>query len=248
MAGHSHWAGIKHRKAAADAKKGKIFSKLAKYVTVAARSGGDPDMNAALRLAIDTARAQNMTKDAIERAIKKGTGELAGITYVDLVYEGFAPDNVALVVDILTDNRNRTASELRTIFEKKGGILGSPGSVAWMFVSKGILHVPKSQIAENELMELVLDAGGEDLAAEDEYFEIHTPPENFNKVRTVLVGKGLTPIHAEIGRLPTTTVRLDSLASAERVLAFISELEDHDDVKNIAANYDIPAEIFSQLS
>lgn len=248
MAGHSHWAGIKHKKAAADKKRGKIFSKMAKYITIAARDGGgDPTMNAALRLAVDNARAVNMTKDAIERAIKKGTGELEGEEYVELTYEGFAPGQVALVVDILTDNRNRTASELRKFFEKKNGTLGNPGSVAWQFETKGVIHVPKEAMPEEELMELVLEAGAEDLAADGDHFEIHTSVDNFHQVRGALEEKELPMPYAEVARLPTATIAITDPDLARKVLAFIGDLEDHDDVQRVSANFDIPDEIFAAL-
>ena len=248
MAGHSHWAGIKHKKAAADKKRGKIFSKMAKYLTIAAREGGgDPGMNAALRLAVDNARAANMTKDAIERAIKKGTGELEGEEYVELVYEGFAPGQVALVVDILTDNRNRTASELRKFFEKKGGNLGNPGSVAWQFETKGVIHVAKELIGEEELMELVLEAGAEDLKSDGDHYEILTPVDNFHEIRGVLEAKEIAMNYAEVARLPTATQAIDDLDLARKVLGFISLLEDHDDVQRVSANFDVPDEIFATI-
>jgi len=248
VAGHSHWAGIKHKKAAADKKRGKLFSKMAKYVSIAARDGGgDPDMNAALRLAIDNARAANMTKEAIERAVKKGTGELEGATYVELVYEGFAPEQVALVVDILTDNRNRTASELRTFFEKKGGNLGSPGSVAWQFETKGVFHVPAVAISEDALMDLVLEAGAEDLEAHGEFYEIHSSTETFQTVKSALDDRGVETRHAEIGRIPTSSVNIDNLAAARRVMNFISDLEDHEDVQRISANFEMPDAVMDQL-
>ena len=249
MAGHSHWAGIKHKKAAADKKRGKIFSKMAKYITVAARNGGgDPDMNPSLRLAIDTARAQNMTKEAIERAVKKGSGELEGEEYVELVYEGFAPEKVALVVDILTDNRNRTASELRKFFEKKGGTLGNPGSVSWQFETKGQLHIAQSAVAEEDLIELTLEAGAEDLTSENDLFVISTPPDEFMAVKQALNDKGLETSYAEVARVPTTSVKVETAKAAQKVLAFVEELEDHEDVQRVSANFDIPDAVFAELN
>lgn len=249
LAGHSHWAGIKHKKAAADKKRGKIFSKMAKYLTIAARDGGgDPGMNASLRLAIDNARAANMTKDAIERAIKKGTGELEGEQYFELVYEGFGPGQVALVVDILTDNRNRTASELRKFFEVKNGNLGNPGSVAWQFETSGVIHVAKDTIPEDELMDLVLEVGAEDLKSLDEHFEVLTPVDSFHEVRSALEAKEITMSYAEIARLPTATIAIDDIDLARKVINFIGDLEDHDDVQRVSANFDIPDEIFALLA
>ncbi len=248
MAGHSHWAGIKHKKAAADKKRGKLFSKMAKYLTIAARDGGgDPDMNPSLRLAVDNARAVNMTKDAIERAIKKGTGELEGEEYVELVYEGFAPEQVALVVDILTDNRNRTASELRKFFEKKGGNLGSPGSVSWQFETKGVIHVGKEIIAEEKLMDLVLEAGAEDLRTEEEHYEITASPDAFHGVRQALTDQEIPTLFADVIRVPTSTITVDEPKKAQKVIDFISDLEDHEDVQRVSANFDIPAEVLDQL-
>ncbi len=248
MAGHSHWAGIKHKKAAADKKRGKIFSKMAKYITVASRTGGgDPDMNASLRLAIDNARSNNMTKDAIERAVKKGTGELEGEEYVELVYEGFAPANVALVVDILTDNRNRTASELRKLFEIKGGTLGNPGSVAWQFETKGQFHIAQSSIAEDELMGLVLEAGAEDMVVDGDIYVVTTSPDEFMAVREALAGKSIKTSFGEVARVPNATVKIDTAKEARKVLNFIDELEDHDDVQRVSANFDIPDAVFAEL-
>ena len=248
MAGHSHWAGIKHKKGAADAKRGKLFSKLSKYITIAAREGGgDPDMNVTLKYAVDRAKAQNMPKDVIERAIKKGTGELEGVSYAELLYEGFGPENVAVVLDILTDNRNRTASELRKIFERRGGNLASPGSVGWMFETKGVFQIPITAISEEDLMELILEAGGEDLVPSTDCYEVRTPPEAFNEVKQVLNDKNLPMSYAAISRLPTTTVEVTDAKSARKVVEFVTELEEHDDVQNVSANFDIPEEILAQL-
>lgn len=248
MAGHSHWAGIKHRKAAADAKRGRLFSKLAKFIIIAARDGGgDPDANLSLKYAIERARAGNMSKDVIERAIKRGTGELEGVQYVELVYEGFAPGKVAVVLDILTDNRNRTASELRTIFEKKGGTLGNPGTVAWMFETKGIIEVPTAAIDEDDLMEISLEAGADDVTIESDAYRVSCPPAALSAVRAALMTKDLELRTAEIMRLPTTTVRVEDREEAEKMLAFLSDLEDHEDVQRLSANFDIPDEIMASL-
>ncbi|MCI0650735.1 MAG: YebC/PmpR family DNA-binding transcriptional regulator [Planctomycetes bacterium] len=247
MAGHSHWAGIKHRKGAADAKRGKIFSKHAKAISVAARRGQEPDSNAGLKYAIDRARADNMPKDVIERAIKKGAGEFGDLQFEEALYEGFGPDKVAVVMDILTDNRNRTASELRKIFEKRGGALGGPGSVAWMFVTRGVLEVPASAIAEEALIELVLDAGGSDVNLQGDSYEILTSVEAFSGVRKAIEERKLVPAVASVLRQPTTTVRIEEAARAEKVLNFISEVEEHDDVQSLSANFDIPEELLKKL-
>lgn len=246
MAGHSHWAGIKHRKAAADAKRGKAFSKLAKFIIIAARhGGGDPQANLSLKYAIDRAKAANMPKDVIERAVKRGTGELDGITYAELVYEGFAPAKVAVVLDLLTDNRNRTASELRMIFEKKGGTLGNPGTVAWMFETRGVFEIPLAALEEDALLELALEAGASDVRRTSEVYVVHTSPEAFSTVQGALAGRGLELLVNEILRIPSTTVAVTDPDEAARVIAFINELEDHDDVQRVSANFDIPDEILA---
>lgn len=248
MAGHSHWAGIKHKKGAADAKRGKIFSKLAKFITVAAREGGgDPGANPRLKLAVEKARAANMPKDNIERAIKKGTGDLESVNFVELVYEGYAPHNVAIVADILTDNRNRTASELRHLFEKKGGTLGSPGAVAWMFETKGLIEVPNDAIEEDDLLELALEAGADDVILEGKSHQVFTTPEEFTAVREAIVGRELEPTFAEVTRIPSSTVELTDASQAKKVLDFITEFEDHEDVQRISANFDIPDELLESL-
>ncbi len=248
MAGHSHWAGIKHRKAAVDAKRGKIFSKHTKAILVAVKgSGGDPDMNLALKYAIDRARADNMPKDVIERAIKKGTGEEGTIQYSEILYEGFGPEKVAVVLDILTDNRNRTASELRKIFEKKGGVLGGPGSVAWMFVTRGILEVAAGGIAENDLMEAALEAGAEDVTDLGDGWQVVTSPEAFSAVRKAFAERDIQTRVAEIMRHPTATVAVTDRDAAGRVLRFMNEIEDHDDVLRVSANFDIPPDLIESL-
>lgn len=248
MAGHSHWAGIKHKKAAADAKRGKVFSKLAKFIIIAARDGGgEPDANLGLKYAIERAKAANMPKDNIERAIKRGTGELEGISFVELVYEGFAPAKVAVVADIVSDNRNRTASELRKLFEKKGGTLGNPGSVTWMFETKGVIEVSQDAIGEDDLMEAALEAGAEDVKPEGEVYTILTQPDDFTQVQNALTEKGLELVVAEIMRIPSNTVEVDNVKDAQKVMTFISELDDHDDVQRVSANFDIPDEIMAQL-
>lgn len=249
MAGHSKWANTKHRKGALDKKRAKIFSKIAKFIIIAARDGGgDPAANARLRLMIDKARAANMPKDNIERAIAKGTGELDGATYSELVYEGYAPGQVAVVIDILTDNKNRTASELRKIFDKQAGAtLGNPGSVSWMFETKGVIEIPVPLIEEDQLMELALEAGAEDVKIEGEVHQILTAPEGFSAVRSAIEEKEIEPSLAEVTRIPTTTVVVDELDLAQKVVNFISDLEDHDDVQTVHTNFDIPDEILDKL-
>jgi len=240
MSGHSHWATIKHKKAATDAKKGKLFSKLAKDIIMAAQQGGgDPDANFSLRAAIDAAKAANVPKDNIERAIKRGTGELPGITYERLTYEGYGPHGVALLVDVVTDSRNRTASELRKIFSTRGGKM--EGSVAWMFEAKGLITLPADAIGEEELMELVLNAGADDLVRSGETYEITTSPQQFTSVKQALLDKGLTPEVAELTRLPQQLIKLEGEA-AQKVMNLLEELEDHDDVQNVYTNFDAQAQ------
>jgi len=248
MSGHSKWATIKHKKGAIDAKRGKLFSKLARLIITAARkSGGDPDSNLHLRYAIDKAKAANMTKDTIERAIKKGTGELGGANYETVIYEGYAPGGVALMIEILTDNRNRTASEIRKVIENRGGSLGSANCVAWMFQTKGVFMVDSSKIGEDKLMEIVLEAGAEDLTAETGAFHVTCEPANFESVKHALEKAGITPDLAEIQRVPSQTVKLDR-ARARQVLSLISELEDHDDVQNVYGNFDIDDEVMQEIA
>ncbi len=249
MAGHSHWAGIKHKKGAADAKRGKIFSKLAKFIIIAARDGGgDLSMNSKLRLAVDKAKAANMPNVNIDRAIKRGTGELGNVIYSELVYEGYGPEQVAVVVDILTDNKNRTASELRKLFERKNATLGGPGSVAWMFETKGLIEIPVGAIEEDELMELVLEAGAEDVKTEGQFHQVLCAPENFSAVCAAIEAGGITPELSEVTRIPTTTVKISEASAAQKVLDFISDLEDHEDVQTVNSNFDIPDSLLDELS
>jgi len=240
MSGHSHWATIRRKKAATDAKKGKIFSKLAKDIILAAQQGGgDPDANYTLRAAVDAAKAANMPKDNIERAIKRGTGELPGISYERLTYEGYGPHGIAILVDVVTDNRNRTSAELRKIFSTRGGKM--EGSVAWMFEAKGLITVPADAIDEDELLELAIDAGADDMARSDNVFEITTSPQQFSKVKQALLDRGISPEVAELTRLPQQLIKLEGEA-AQKVMALLEELQDHDDVQNVYTNFDAPAE------
>ncbi len=238
MSGHSHWATIKHKKAATDAKKGKLFSKLAKDIIMAAQQGGsDLDSNYTLRSAIEAAKAANVPRDNIERAVKRGTGELPGITYERLTYEGYGPNGIAILAEVLTDSRNRTSAELRKIFSQRGGKM--EGSVAWMFEAKGLLTIAADAIGEDELLELALNAGADDLVRTNGTYEITTSPAEFHKVRQALTDKGLTPQVAELTRLPKDLIKLEGDA-AQKVLNLLEELEDHDDVQNVYTNLDVP--------
>jgi YebC/PmpR family DNA-binding regulatory protein len=239
MSGHSKWSTIKHKKAAQDAKRGRLFTKLIKEITVAARQGGgDPGGNPRLRAAIDTAKSANMPADNIKRAVQKGTGELPGVSYEEVSYEGYGPGGVAILIETLTDNRMRTTPEIRHIFSKHGGNLGEPNSVAWMFEKKGRFLVPSSATDEETLMELVLEAGAEDLRQEDEQFEIHTSLEGFSAVREALGKAGIEPGEASIVMEPSNVVHLEG-KKAEQCLRLLEFLEDHDDVQNVYANLEI---------
>ncbi|GAB6064307.1 YebC/PmpR family DNA-binding transcriptional regulator [Deferrisoma palaeochoriense] len=239
MAGHSKWANIKHKKAREDAKRGKIFSKLAKEITVAAKlGGGDPDGNPRLRRAIETARSFNMPKDNIERAIKKGTGEGGGADYEQITYEGYGPGGVAVLVEVLTDNRNRTVGEIRHAFSKNKGNLGENGCVAWLFESKAYFTVPKSAVGEEKLLEVALEAGAEDVRDGGEVWEVLADPDAYDDVRAGLEAAGLELESSEVTMLPKNTVKLQG-ADAERMLRLMEMLEDNDDVQNVYANFDI---------
>ena len=249
MSGHNKWSSIKHRKGAVDAKRGKIFTKLIKEITVAARQGGgDADMNPRLRTAIAAAKAVNMPKDNIERSIKRGTGELEGVSYEELVYEGYGPGGVAVMVDILTDNRNRTAADIRHIFNKGNGNLGENGCVSWMFDTKGLIVFEKEGIEEEELFDLALEFGADDVEeiAEDGTFEVLTTPETFEAVKQAFDEKGWTYVSAEVTKIPQNTVKLEGKA-AEQMLRLMEKLEDSDDVQNVYANFDIDMELLEQL-
>jgi YebC/PmpR family DNA-binding regulatory protein len=240
MSGHSKWHTIKHKKGALDAKRGKLFTKLIKEITVAARSGGsgDPDSNARLRKAIVDAKAANMPNDTIARAIRRGTGEEAGVNYEEIVYEGYGPAGVAVMVDAMTDNRNRTVAEIRHLFGKNGGNLGESGSVRFMFEKRGYIVVDKAAQPEDELLELALDAGADDLRDDGDSFEILTTPENFDAVLTAVKGAGIEPQVAEIEMVPTNYIKLTG-NDARQMLKLMEALEDHDDVQKVSANFDI---------
>lgn len=238
MSGHSKWATIKRKKAALDSKRGKIFTKLIKEITIAARAGGDPAGNPRLRLAVDNAKAQNMPMDNIERAIKKATGELEGVTYHELTYEGYGPAGVAVLVEVATDNKNRTVAEVRHLFSKSGGAMGETGSVAWMFDRKGIITLPAEGKKEDEVMEVVLEAGADDLTTQEEYFEIQTAIENFEPVRRSLVDKNFAVENASLQWIAKNLIEVKG-EDAEKVMKMIEALEDLDDVQNVYSNADI---------
>jgi YebC/PmpR family DNA-binding regulatory protein len=241
VSGHSHWAGIKHKKALVDAKKGKVFSRIAKEIILAAqRGGGDTDSNVALRAAIEAAKAVNMPRENIERAVKRGTGELPGMSYESLTYEGYGPNGIAILVDVVTDSRNRTAAELRKIFALRSGKL--EGSVAWMFEAKGLITIPLDAIGEDDLMALVIEAGADDMTRQDRVYEVTTSPQDFHAVKKAITDKGVTPEMAELTRLPKDLIKLEGDAS-RKALALLEELDDHDDVKNVFTNFDVPAEL-----
>ena len=248
MSGHSKWATIKHKKGAADAKRGKVFTKLIKELMVAARmGGGNPEGNPRLRAALLAAKAENMPKDNIDRAIKKGTGELEGVNYEEFAYEGYGPAGVAVLVDIMTDNRNRAASEVRHIFSRNSGNLGEAGCVAWMFNKKGSIVFDKKAMPEEELIELALEAGAEDVKDQEDQFEVITSPEDFLNVKAAFDDRELKYELAEITMSPQTTVRIEDPKTAQQLLRLMDALEDADDVQHVYANFDIPDQIIESL-
>jgi YebC/PmpR family DNA-binding regulatory protein len=240
MSGHSKWHSIKHKKGAIDAKRGKMFSKLIKELTVAARGGGDPVGNPRLRKAVDDAKAINMPKDTMTNAIKRGTGEIAGATIEDITYEGYGPGGVAIMIEVQTDNRTRTVAELRHMFAKNGGNLGESGSVGWMFNKKGVIIIEKAAIDEERVMELSLEAGAEDVEDEEEAWVIVSSPETFNAVLDTVKAAKLEPLSAETIMRPSNSVQVTG-STAHQVLRLMEALEDHDDVASVASNFDIPA-------
>jgi YebC/PmpR family DNA-binding regulatory protein len=266
MAGHSHWKSIKHKKGAADARRGKVFSKLAKYIMVAARNGGgNPADNLRLRYAIDKARSESMPKDSIERAIKKGTGELQGVELVELVYEGIGPGGISLIVEVLTDNRNRTGGEIRNLLEKRGASLGKANSVLWKFERRGVLAISEADATEDEVFEAAIEAGADNVEAEDGSFLVYTKVEDFERVRSALQAfiqqKRLKPekkwgeaederpyfARNEVVYMPQGTVRLEG-DRPKQVLALLSDLEEHEDVQNVFSDFDIPEEMLEEIS
>jgi len=248
MSGHSKWATIKRKKGAADAKRGKVFTKYIREITVAAREGGgDPGGNPRLRTVIEKAKQVNMPQDNIARAIKKGTGELEGATYEETSLEGYGPGGVAVMLSILTENKNCTVSEVRNVFSKNGGNMGEAGCVAWVFHKKGFLQFPKAQVTEDALMEPALDAGAEDIKEEEETWDVLTDPHAFETVKKALEDKGLKPASAEVTMVPQNSIKITG-AEAEKMLKLMEALEDHDDVQNVYANFDIPKEEMERLS
>jgi len=249
MSGHSKWAGIKHKKAIVDAKRGQIFSKLIREITIAARQGGgDPNGNPRLRVAMEKARSVNMPQDNIKKAIQRGTGELPGLIYEELVFEGYGPGGVAVLVEVTTDNKNRVTAEVRKAFSRHGGNLGDAGCVGWMFSKKGYISIDKSKIREDELIEIALDAGAEDVRTDDEdVFEIITQPQDFEKVKASLIAKNIEISSAETTMLPQTYIKLEGV-KAEQMLRLMDELDNNEDVQNVYANFDIAKEIMEKVS
>lgn len=247
MAGHSHWAGIKHKKALVDNKRGKAWSKVSKQLIVAAQlGGGDPNMNVRLRQAIADAKAVNLPKDTIERAIKKGTGELEGGNVEEILYEGYGPSGVAMMCDIMTDNRNRTAPEIRKLFELHGGKLGATNCVAWLFDRKGLFLLDEKQVDEEKLMEVALEAGAEDVQQDGDQFVVTCEPDDYSQVDQALEAAGLPVESKQLTRLPQNTVDLGP-EDARKVLRLIEALDDHDDVQNVSANFNIPDEVLAEI-
>jgi YebC/PmpR family DNA-binding regulatory protein len=245
MSGHSKWATIKRKKAVVDAKRGKLFTQIIKEITIAARSGGgDPTGNPRLRLVVDKAKANNMPADNIKRAIQRGTGELPGVSYEEVTYEGYGPGGAALLIESVTDNKNRTVSELRHLLERHGGKLGASNSVAWMFHKKGIVQFPKSAHSEDDILDTILEAGADDLKVDDEFYTVTSSPETFETVKQALEGKGVKVEQAELQMIPENTVRVEG-KDAEQLLKLMEVLEDHDDVQHVFSNFDIDDKVLA---
>jgi YebC/PmpR family DNA-binding regulatory protein len=247
MSGHSKWATIKHKKGALDAKRGKIFTRLIKEISIAAKGGGDPDGNPRLRTAILAAKAENMPADNIKRAIQRGTGELEGVNYEEITFEGYGPGGVAILVEVLTDNRNRTVSEIRHAFGKNGGNLGSTGSVLHMFAKKGLIAVEKSAASEEKLMDIVLEHGGEDLSDEGDSWEITTDPSAYEAVAAAIKAAGIPTVMSEVTMVASTYTKLEGPAAAQ-MLRLLEALEDFDDTQNVYSNFDMTAEQMEQVA
>jgi YebC/PmpR family DNA-binding regulatory protein len=249
MSGHSHWAGIKYKKAAADAKRGKIWSKVARMIIVAAKNGGgDPAANLSLRYAIDKAKAANMPKDTIEKAIKKGTGEVEGVTFEEVLYEGYGPSGVAIMVEALTDNRNRTTPEVKRLFEKHGGSFGTSGCVNWMFSKKGLITVNISSADEEQLLDIALSAGADDMENVGDVFEITCEPNAYEELKKTLQEKEISTEVAEISMVPQNTIPINNEQTAKKIISLMEAFEDHDDVQNTYSNFDIPDEVMTLIS
>jgi len=247
MSGHSKWATIKHKKGALDAKRGKIFTRLIKEITIAAKSGGDPDGNPRLRTAVLAAKAENMPQDNIKRAIQRGTGELEGVNYEEITFEGYGPGGVAIIVEVLTDNRNRTVSEIRHAFSKNGGNLGSTGSVLHMFSKKGVIAVEKSAADEEALMNIVLEHGGEDLNDEGDTWEIITDPGSYEAVLNAVKAAKIPTVMSEVTMIASTYTKLEG-AAANQMVRLLEALEDFDDTQNVYSNFDMDAEQMEQVA
>jgi len=246
MAGHSHWARIKHKKGVTDARRGRLWSKLARIIIVAARAGGDPRENLPLRYAIEKAREANMPKDTIENAIKKGTGELGGTSYESVRYEGYGAGGVAILCEALTDNRNRTAPEIKKIFERHGGSLGSAGCVAWIFSSKGQVTVPVGAADEDKIAEIALEAGADDYRQSDDVWEITCEPAAYEPLRAALAAAGIAPQSSELSMIPSNTVTVDA-ENGRKVLSLTEALEEHDDIQNVYSNFELPDDVMASL-
>ena len=247
MSGHSKWATIKHKKGALDAKRGKIFTRLIKEITIAAKHGGDPDTNPRLRTAIAAAKAENMPADNIKRAIQRGTGELPGATYEEFTLEGYGPGGVALLLDINTDNRNRTVSEIRHAFGKNGGNMAEAGAVAWMFHKKGDIVIAKSAAKEDDLMGTVLEAGAEDLRDDGENWEVLTEPSSFEAVLEAVKKSGVQPVSAEVAMIPQNYIKLEG-HQATQMIRLVEALEEHDDVQHVHSNFDIDQKLLEEVA
>jgi len=248
MSGHSKWKTNKSKKTAADAKKGAAYTKIIKEITIAAREGGgNPDTNPSLRTAMSRAKEYNMPSDNVKMAIKRGTGELPGVVYETVMYEGYGPGGIAILIEAVTDNKNRTTAEVRNVMSKKSGNLAGSGSVSWMFTKKGYILIEKGQIKEDELMTIALDAGAEDFKSDDKNYEIITSVQDFENVKQAITAKGITPQTAELTMIPSSTIKLAG-NEAKQVLALVESLEEHDDVQQVYANFDIPDEILEQMA
>jgi YebC/PmpR family DNA-binding regulatory protein len=249
MSGHSHWAGIKHKKAAIDAKRGKIWSKLARFIIVAAKAGGgDPSANLSLRYAIDKAKAANMPKDTIEKAVKKGTGELEGVNFEEVLYEGYGPGGVAIMVEALTDNRHRTAPEIKRIFEKHGSSMGTTGCVNWMFSKKGLITISTDKADGDQLLEIALAAGADDMENTGRVYEITCEPSAYEQLKKTLKEKDISMEVTEISMVPQSTVPINNANTARKIISLMEALEDHDDVQNTYSNFNIPEDIIAGIS
>jgi len=249
MSGHSKWASIKHKKAATDAKKGQLYTKIIKEITIAARNGGgNTETNAALRTAVAKAKEANMPSDNVKNAILRGTGELPGISYETIVYEGYGPAGVAIMAEALSDNKNRTTAELRNIFSKKAGNLAGTGSVSWMFSKKGYILIDRNQCKEEQLLDLVLESGAEDMKSSDKNYEITTAVQDLESIKKAIEEKGITTQLAEVTMIPSSTIKVSNVDEAKQILSLVEALEEHEDVQHVYSNFDIPDEILEQSS